>query len=247
MRLAISSAAAADAPPQELVAACLRRGLSGIELVHDAASGLRIEEKAAVIALAAGDSGVELVGIHHAALPRRRVRAVAESSAKLGVPAIVPLPSFDRTLLGLAAEAFSEAGARLLLACGGDPEMANAVTRLLEPVPGSEAISLAWELRPGIDDPRFTSYVLSTAGDRLAYIRLFGGGPESLAQTGTGIGSTMAHLALARYSGPLVLVPSDRSYHYAWSAWLGRAGGWGCGSKQSDDALVSLATSSGAR
>lgn len=246
MRLALSSAAAADASPSELVAACVRRGLAGIELIHDPAHERDVYELAAEFAAEARAAGVELVGIHHPSLERDELRATARAAAAVGAPIVAHLSTFDRTLLELAGEAFSEAGAELLLAYGGDPEMANALTRLLKSVPGSDSVALAWELRPGSDDPRFTRYVLSSAGDRLAYVRLFGGGPEAHAQTGAGIGTTMGSLALARYSGPLVLVPSSPTYHYAWSAWLGRTGGWGCGSRQSDDALVSLAASSGA-
>ena len=44
------------------------------------------------------------------------------------------------------------------------------------------------------------------------------------------------------FDGPLVLSPSDAAYHYAWSAWLGRAGGWGCGSKSGETTIHSLQT-----
>jgi hypothetical protein len=64
----------------------------------------------------------------------------------------------------------------------------------------------------------------------LSYIRLEGGGPESAMQEGRGIGDLMRRLALAGYSGPLILTPSSPRYRVAWSTWLGRRGGWGCGS-----------------
>ena len=246
MRLALSSAAAADASPQALVAACVRRGLSGIELVHEPESGRGLAETAVELAAEASAADIALVGIHHPSPARDELRRLARIAAAVDAPIVVPLPAFDHTLLPVAAEAFSDAGARLLLAYGGNPELAGTIARLLDPLPEREAIALAWEIRPGRDDPRFNHYVLSQAGDQLAYVRLFGGGPEAHAQTGAGIGSMMGSLALARYSGPLVIAPSSPSYQYAWSAWLGRAGGWGCGSRQSDDALVSLSTSSGA-
>lgn len=246
MHLALSSAAAADASPQALVAACVRRGLSGIELVHEPGAGPGLAEQAVVLAAEASAADIALVGIHHPSPARDELRSLARVAAAVDAPVVVPLAAFNHTLLRAAAAAFSEAGARLLLAYGGDPEMAGTTSRLLESVPEREAIALAWEMRPGRDDPRFTRYVLSLAGDQLAYVRLFGGGPEAHAQTGAGIGSVMGTLALARYSGPMVLVPSSPSYHYAWAAWLGRAGGWGCGSRQSDDALVNLSTSAGA-
>ena len=241
MRLALSSSAAVGATPGELVAACMRRGLSGIEIVHDADAAAPACEFAAEVR----STGMDVVGIVRALLPREEVSRAAREGARANAPVIVPVAGFNRALLGFAAEAFSDAGATLLLSHGGDPELGSAIVRLLEPIPGAAAIGLAWELRPGLDDPRFTNYVLDSAGERLAYIRLFGGGPEAHAQTGTGIGAAMGRLALARYSGPLVLVPSSSAYHYAWSAWLGRAGGWGCGSKHSDDRLVTLNTSTG--
>ena len=41
----------------------------------------------------------------------------------------------------------------------------------------------------------------------------------------------MRELALAGYGGSLALAPSDQRYRVVWNAWLGRRGGWGCGSK----------------
>lgn len=82
--------------------------------------------------------------------------------------------------------------------------------------------------------------MLITLCSRLRYIRFRGGGPEAAQQSGLGVGALMARLALARFAGPLVLAPSTPKYRYIWHAWLGRAGGWGCGSKQADASLVSL-------
>ena len=53
----------------------------------------------------------------------------------------------------------------------------------------------------------------------------------------------LVHLGFVLFvvlGGPLVLRPSSPSYHYIWRAWLGQAGGWGCGSKAADASLVSL-------
>ena len=47
---------------------------------------------------------------------------------------------------------------------------------------------------------------------------------------------------LARYGGPLVLAPGAPNALAAWRLWLGRGGGWGCGSKQSGPPLVTLTT-----
>src|SRR5690606_7561036 len=75
-----------------------------------------------------------------------------------------------------------------------------------------------------------------------ACIRLIGGGPEAAMLEGHGIGNLMGRLALAGFDGAVVLAPSADRYRVAWSTWLGRRGGWGCGSKAEDRDLVRLAT-----
>src|SRR5690606_2264793 len=131
-------------------------------------------------------------------------------------------------LTGLVKRA-AEAGGRLLLLHGTDPAVAERLRRVAEAFPGG-AVGLAWEVDPAAADPARVPGVLAAAGPPLEYVRLRGGGHESAAQPGMGVGALMARLALARYAGPLVLTPTTPAYRHAWRSWLGRSGGTGCGS-----------------
>jgi hypothetical protein len=64
-----------------------------------------------------------------------------------------------------------------------------------------------------------------------------------------GVGAMMRRLAVEGYAGTLVLAPSTARFRVAWRKWLGRRGGWGCGSSTGEDLpMVHLAgsTSEGA-
>ena len=243
MRLLLSSAAAPDGSPGELLDGCVRRGLAGLEHVGAPERGFRSDrgDSAVEVSSAASGLALELCGLYCSHLEPDQVDDAARLGGLLGTPVVVPVEGFDRPLLPRAAESFAAAGARLLLSHGSDPGLAAAIRYIIAPLPFASAVGLAWELRPGVDDPRHFSEVIDAAGDTLHYVRLHGGGPEAHAQGGMGIGVLMARLTLARYAGPIVLTPSNPSYHYAWNAWLGRAGGWGCGSKQADASLLTLA------
>lgn len=234
MRLCVSSEAARGATPRELIAACARRGLAGLELHLPEpirTGGAEHALEAATVACTARDAGVEVCGLYRPRLGAAEIDAAVTLAAAMDAPVIVPVSGVDRVVAAEAAAAFAQRGARLLLAHDSDPRVVDAIRWLIDPLPGDETIGLAWEIRPGVDDPGRLPDVLETAGGALRYVRLHGGGPEAQAQGGMGIGSLMARLTLARYSGPLVLTPSDPRYHVAWNRWLGRGGGWGCGSR----------------
>src|SRR5690606_10272033 len=163
-------------------------------------------------------------------------------SATLGAPVVAGCESdgvAEGALLSAAA-AYALAGGALLVAHGSDPAEVRRLRRTIEYAPPG-ALGLAWEVDPSAEDvsARIPA-LLRAAGPYLRHIRLLGGGPESVQHEGRGIGPLMAHLALAGYDGPLALAPSTARYRTAWSAWLGRGGGWGCGSKASDPSLVQL-------
>ena len=243
MKLSLSSEAARDLSSRELLAGCVRRGLVGLELYEsDVANGDDggLELGPSELSGVARRLGVEVCGLYRRRLPAEAIAETARMSAALSAPTVVPIGGLDRSILPRTVEVFKEAGARLALAHGTDARVVEAIRWLIEPIPHSEVVCLAWEIRPGIDDPHRMPDVLEAAGDALRYVRLYGGGPEAHAQAGLGIGTVMARLTLARYSGPLVLTPSDLRYHQVWNAWLGRGGGWGCGSKQSDSSTVAL-------
>lgn len=241
MRLSLSSAAAPDAALAELVAACARRGLTALELAEDHAHGVSAgmdDGRVEAVYAATRDSGVGVCALYRETIDAHEVGSAARTAAALGAPLVTPAGAVQRDLLREAARAFAGTGAELLLACGSDPAAVEMLRRSIEDLPGAEAIGIAWELRPHSDDPLLVDGVQLAAGRHLRYVRLYGGGPESAQQTGLGVGVLVARLTLARYTGPLVLTPSTPRYHHAWRFWLGRAGGWGCGSRQSDPSLV---------
>lgn len=242
MRLALSSEAAPGAALADLVSASTRRGLSGVELLENRLlSGHHETEPDCVdrAMTAVRSAGGAICGIL-AEIPRPGdPRGSAEAAARLGAPLIVPWSTAERDVLAAAVALLSRVGARMLLAHPTDPAAAESARDAIDAHPGAP-LGLAWDVRPGADDQALFPRVLEVAGDRLEYVRFHGGGPESERQTGQGVGALMARLTLARYQGPIVLTPSDSRYHQIWRLWLGRGGGWGCGSKKSDESLVIL-------
>lgn len=243
MHLSLSSAAAPDAALSDLLTACTRRGLGALELVegnaHGVGTGIDAARAKAILA-AARHEGIRVCGLYLQEMDRGDLVPAARLAAALEAPVVIPTHGIDREILSEAAVVFGAAGAQLLLAHGSDPAAVEMLRRTLETLSFPPALGLAWEIRPERDDPALVGGALTTAGALLRYARLHGGGPEAAEQSGRGVGALMARLALARYAGPLVLTPSTSRYHYVWRAWLGRAGGWGCGSKQSDPSLVTL-------
>jgi hypothetical protein len=230
MQLALSSAAAPDLPLESLLDGCTRRGLSGLELV---ASGASPSHTANVTTLCR-EHGVNLLAVallDAGQPPEAGLRLARE----LGVAAL--LPAADASLDTLRRHI--DAGGRLLLRHETDRVAAAVAREMVAALPAGTA-ALAWEVDPARDEAVEVPLVLAEAGSDLMYIRLRGGGPESVGQTGLGIGALMARLALGRYTGPIVLTPGNPSYHQVWRRWLGSGGGWGCGSKASDPSLVVL-------
>jgi hypothetical protein len=247
MRLGLSSAAAPDLPLADLLEGCRRRGLNALELVLGDAHGL--DPEAGPARLEEGRREVEAAGVRLVALacPSPGIapaRTAVRLAARLELPVLLPAAELAAEELGELA-AGAGGSARLLLGHGTDPAAVERLCRLVERLPDGTA-ALAWEVDPAEDDPAAVPAVLAAAGPHLAYVRFRGGGPESAGQSGQGVGVLMARLALSRYQGPLVLTPTTSRYRYAWSAWLGRAGGWGCGSKQADPSLVTLPHAAGA-
>lgn len=244
MQLSLSSAAAPDLPLADLREVCQRRGLAALELVFgDACLPAAVDERLALEARNAGQRGS--AGIAAVAVPERVAVTgrILDLAAWLEVPLVVRAPREADALERLCR--YTGEGGRILLLHGSDPAAAAELRALAETLPAGTA-ALAWEVDPAGADPARVPEILSACGPALQYVRLLGGGPEAAAQSGLGVGALMARLALARFAGPLVLTPSTPRYHYAWRAWLGRTGGWGCGSKQSDPSLVALSGAAGA-
>lgn len=240
MRLTLSSAAAPELALPELLEACARRGFDGVELVtghaHGVGPGLESRELGRLRREVAG-SGVRLAGLYLAPEHAGDAPELARLSIAFGAPLMAPVGVGERDMLARVAVIMAAEKGELLLRhdTGGAAAAAEVAASI-----GCGCLGTAWQIDPHRDDAAEVAAVLGRAAGRARYVRLLGGGPETAGQTGLGVGALMARLALARFGGPLVLAPSEAAYHYAWRAWLGRAGGWGCGSKVGEASIHSL-------
>lgn len=249
MRLSLSSAAAPDADLDDLLEACVRRGISGLELEAGHAHGLtEADPEAARTARGwMSEGGVEVVGFRLPAPSIGDVASLAVFARSLAAPLVlVPEGEGVEPVLQALERAghLASARARVLVSLDGVSAETACRADLVNRVSGvSPDVGVAWEVDPESGDPaRAARELVEGLGGSLRLIRLRGGGPETARQEGRGVGALMGTLALAGYDGPLVLAPTSPRYRVAWSAWLGRRGGWGCGSKTADPELVRLVT-----
>jgi sugar phosphate isomerase/epimerase len=238
MRLALSAAAAQHLTLHELLDACRHRGLAGLEIVVRGDADLSAAPGAAETLQAGDRRDVAFTAVAVTEPRPARVEELALARS-LGVPIVVAPGAGDEFRQMDMLRRHADTGGRVLLMHSTEESAAEQLLSLIERLP-RDAGGLAWEIDPNHDDAAQIPGLLKTTAGRLEYIRLKGGGPEAIQQTGLGIGALMARLALARFTGPLVITPSKERYHRVWAAWLGRGGGWGCGSKQSDPNLFSL-------
>lgn len=242
MRLTLSSEAAPDCSLAELLEVAARRGFAGVELVSGHVHGVDLWlPTAELLEHVEGPGEMPRVSAFCPATGEEACSVEAALlSRALRVPIIAPPGEWDEALLHGAARVYRAMRGTLLLTHGSDPAEAAALGALIaEATPG--VLGLAWEVDPAIADLATAApKVLDATGTLLRYVRLRGGGPEAAEQEGRSVGVFMAPLALARYAGPLALTPSTPTYLRAWGAWLGRRGGWGCGSKVADPSLVQL-------
>jgi hypothetical protein len=248
MRLALSSAAAPGASFDELLEACAQRGLSALELESGHGdvlpAGLSLRNAAAARARAAA-AGIHIAGLRLRSLDAEPgdpgfhddLGALIPLALALDTPLLVPadrVVAAQRILGTTPAMAVLPAGPAALSAL----DALNASGQLASRLP------LAWDADPGAGDVSAGAVeLLAAVGPRLRHLRLHGGGPEASLQEGRGVGALMARLALAGFAGTIALAPSSPRYRVIWSAWLGRRGGWGCGSKADARELVNLETS----
>ncbi len=252
MQLTLSTEAAPDLALGELLEACARRGIAALELVEGHAHGVSPESNAEVLAHVRGE--VASVGGRIAAFRVDSVeRATSPATAALGaalctsIVAPASADAVDDEIFLRAAELYAAEGITLLIEHGAQPARVERLRQIIEAAPEG-ALGLAWDVDP--EDAALatsTAAVLRAAGPHLKHVRLRGGGPEAAGQEGRGIGPLMARLTLAAYDGTLALAPSTPRYRFAWGAWLGRHGGWGCGSKRADASLVTLDLDNGRR
>lgn len=234
MRLGLSSAAAPDAAFDELLAICARRGLAAVELREEdghGVTGIPYGISGAAAQERAQAAGVEITGF------RSRTGgedlALARVAAAAGAPVLVDgccASSRADRAAGLAS-----VGAEIAVTLHGDAS-ADALDQVL-----SCECQVAWEAKVAPGDLGTTAArLLDHLGHRLRHVRIIGGGPEVAMNEGKGIGELMGRLALAGYTGSIILAPNSTRYRVAWQNWLGRRGGWGCGSREEDRSLVDL-------
>lgn len=232
MRLGLSSAVAPAAPFEELVAMCARRGLAALELRDRDDHGIGNDALMGVAAAKhAGAAGVTITG-YRIDRPRGRDLRFARLAEALAAPLLVGGEENVAARIERGA-ALKAVGAEVAIVVQGDVS-SGEVERVVE-----AGLALAWDAdAPAVG--RVAKRLLPLARGRLRHIRFRGGGPESVENEGQGVGELMARLALASYTGSVILAPSSPRYHTIWEAWAGRRGGWGCGSKESDASLVRL-------
>jgi hypothetical protein len=235
MRLGLSSAAAPDADLSELLLACARRGLAALELRDGDAHGVTggpdgIDGGEA--RRMAQEAGVELVGFRSGGAANDEW--LGQLAAEADTPVLVDGDD-DVARRIQRATSLQAAGARVCVVVVGD-----VPTDVLEAVV-SARFPVAWDGHVAAGDLGAAGErILRTAGQDLHHVRLIGGGPETAMHEGRGVGELMGRLALAGSAGSLVLAPGSARYRVAWERWLGRRGGWGCGSKTADPTLVSF-------
>lgn len=217
MRLGISSEAAHGAPVDELVAACERRGLAALELVLGASIGPDDVLEAAKIA---ADVSVHISGIVADACPD--TRALAALSRLANAPIIVRGDGDLHARIACTSGIVLEGGSALVFVSGPPACWLNVVT--------SAEVEFAWHVDETCLEPAAAAEGILRARP-IPFVRLAGGGPETSTQNERGIGDLMRVLALAGYDGPVIMTPTSQRYRVVWSAWLGRRGGWGCGSR----------------
>jgi hypothetical protein len=228
MKLGISSAAVSELSLEELTEACVRRGLETIEIVL----GQRHREVDQE-GLPRGAAGI--AGLLWEDREGKGIGDALKLAAAAGVPLVVPA---SELVLGALRES-EPSIARLLLLHESHSAPVDSLLDLIEELnTGDRNVELGWQVDPRVDDPARVESFLSHAGERVRYVRLLGGGPEALEQTGQGIGNLIGRLALLRFDGPLILTPSGPARLRAWAHWLGRRAGWGCGSKLGDPSLL---------
>jgi hypothetical protein len=237
MKLGISSAAAPDASLEELLAACGRRGLRVLELRQGDAHGVSPDAgvaRAGAVAATAHAAGVRIIGYRVTGVGNEAL--LARFAAALGTRVLVD---------GAEAVVGRLATARRLEAAGAASAVVvrGAAAKDEAGIVAGYGVAISWEAAPADLPGGDAAEGLLRHGDLLVHICLRGSGPEAVLHEGHGVGALMGRLALQRYSGPLVLAPASDRYRIAWQGWLGRRGGWGCGSKGGDAALIPLAAS----
>lgn len=237
MRTGLSSAVVPQASLSILVDGARRHGLPVIELRAGDRHGVSAQRTSGPAAITTvltiiRDAHVSLSGYRD--LGQEDCDALAILAHALGTSILVAMDTALHERLA-RADRLRLAGADVAVVVRGEcaPLEARQVA--------SRGHAIAWDAAPvegGLGTQ--AAAIIDAASGLLRHVGVAGGGPESTLHEGRGIGELMARLALARYTGSVILAPSDPSYHLLWERWLARPHGWGCGSHASDATLVTL-------
>lgn len=230
MRLALSTAALPGRTPAEVASACPARGLAGIELVVDRAPTLDEARRLRGLAVPVVALHVESEGLAGSAR-LAEIAGVLEAPV-VAAPGTLVGPDVRRRL-GELSRSYAACGATLLVGHRTDVAAVREAAALVEDV-GSDALGLAWEVRPFDEDFSCVQDLLLAGRPHTMHVRLHGGGPEQSSQDGLGLGATFVQLALVRYRGVVALRPSDwvlANDPELWARWLASSGATGCGSR----------------
>ncbi|MEB2310569.1 MAG: hypothetical protein OZ921_11995 [Sorangiineae bacterium] len=231
MYQAVSESVDPGRPAAGFLEVCERRGLGGVELVCDAAgepARARSNGELAELRALFAERGFPIVGIYVTSLEALGQLATAERSAIVSAPIVAPRGVVPLERLAELDALYAKAGGRLLVSHGTVPSDAAELARELAER-GLEHVALAWEVRPREDELARAPEVLRAAGERLEYVRLFGGGAEQASMDGLGVGSFIVALGMARYEGPLVVCPTSGEHRALWQRWLTSSKSMGCG------------------
>lgn len=224
MGLALSTDAVPGMALAELTTACKARGLDGEEVVLSPGGDVRaaVDHAFAVCA--------RVVALRLPSLEGFSAADLVEAAVRLRVPVAVAAGAPVPANLDELSTLFAKANARLLFGHGTDLDGMLALAQAIEGAAAPEALGIAWEVRPSTESLDEAGAVLLSVAAHLGLVRLYGGGPEQRDQDGRGVGPLLVDLALARYTGPIVLSPSTEEALPRWAKWLSSTKSAGCGS-----------------
>ncbi len=235
MRLTLCSSAAPDATLSGLFEACARRGLDAVELRDGDGHGVDryADGVGPTIGVESANAGSLEIATYRAS-SRDRDDRLASLARAIGATLLLDGDRDVRFRIQRAGR-ISKDGTSVAIVVRGARALEDAE------LAARADIDVAWDAEPAAGAVNETAdRLLERLEGRLRHIRLLGGGPEASLHEGRGIGEAMGRLALHGYTGTVALAPSSSRYRLAWQRWLGRRGGWGCGSRTSEPSLVHL-------
>lgn len=220
MRLLLSSDTLPGSSMDELLQACRRRALAGLELSVGVDHGHGLDEA--------------VCPLHHG----KRAPSVPDEVSSVEWLRLPHDASSVVIAIWSAAAHRMQAGV-LLHDAVPDPPQATKIALIHGSAPDEVHSAVEWALRydaatcwdvtlDALTEGCIESVLDQTFGT-LAHIRLPGSGPEADHPASEGVGLLLAQLALRGYAGTVGLIPSGPAHLREWEGWLLQKRGWGCG------------------